>query len=181
MCYETNTAADVLKKVANALITHADSAVCCSIIIRNIREVPKFVFALPVVYTVANTVRVSPLQQDSGHALGRPNTLARVDRLGRRSTTFRRVQTMFWISYALDTDRSYQSDPENPGEKEQEEIFVLLLSALLQAFLYIMAAVYVVDNAEYVAKRLEAAAPRPPAAEGAPPPVPSGRMSTQIS
>ena len=76
------------------------------------------------------------------------------------------LQTMYWITFALDTDGTYQADPENPGEKEQEEILVLLISALLQAFLYIMAAVYVVDGAEYVAKRLEAAAPRAPAAEG---------------
>jgi hypothetical protein len=77
------------------------------------------------------------------------------------------LQMMWWIAVTLKTDRKYMKDQQHPGEREQDELAILGISALVQAFLYVVAAVYVVDHSEYVAKRLEAAAPRAPADLGA--------------
>jgi hypothetical protein len=74
---------------------------------------------------------------------------------------------MWWIAVTVKNDKEYTADQANPGQKVQEEMAVLLISALLQAFLYVIVAVYVLDNSEFVAKRLEAAAPRAPADMGA--------------
>lgn len=49
---------------------------------------------------------------------------------------------------------------DNPRtERQQDELFGLLVSALVQSMLLVVAVVYILDNTENVAKQLEALAP----------------------
>ena len=64
---------------------------------------------------------------------------------------------MQWLAFAL---RGTDALTNPHTAKEQDEVFAIVISALLQSFLMVVSWVYVIDNCERVAKQLEAAAPQ---------------------
>jgi hypothetical protein len=76
------------------------------------------------------------------------------------------LQTFEWLAFAL-RGADFLDNPAT--EVQQDEVFALILSALVQSFLMVVSWTYVMDNSERVARQLDAAAPRARAAadEGA--------------
>jgi hypothetical protein len=65
------------------------------------------------------------------------------------------MQVFEWLALALQG-----TDVNNPvSERQADEIFALVLSALTQSALMVIACVHIIDHSEAIAKQLDALAP----------------------
>ena len=137
----------------------------------NMRELPRYVFVLPSLLFLSNTVcscpRTAPAStsQTSVFAMHicwlapshSPDEQAlQAEPLNSSSMSNASMQVMQWLGFAL---RGTDALQQPATERQADEVFALVASALVQSFIMVISWVYIVDSCEAVAKRLEEAAP----------------------
>lgn len=86
------------------------------------------------------------------------------------------MQLTGWLALLLRGQRGI----DRPDERQQEEIYVYLVSGLIQSGILVISWVHIMDSSEAVAKRLEAQAPGAAASRPTGAPLPSAADSARL-